>query len=161
MVVSLWHYLGRILPGLLLRDVFQSACDGTMGYGPFWEHFLGYWGASTTWPVNVLFLRYEEMLHNPMETVQRLAHFVGQPFSAAEVEAGVVRDIVELCSLENLRRMEANKTGYVNPQIKMPREALFRKGVAGDWKNHMTMEMASCMDQIIADRFAYTGLTFQ
>jgi hydroxyjasmonate sulfotransferase len=96
MVVSLWHCLGRILPGLLFQNVFQSACDGTMGYGPFWENLLGYWGASITWPDNVLFLRNEEMLHDPMETVQRLAHFVGQPFSAADVEDGVVRDIVEL-----------------------------------------------------------------
>jgi hydroxyjasmonate sulfotransferase len=57
--------------------------------------------------------------------------------------------------------MEANKTGYVNPQSKLPRESLFRKGVAGDWKNHMTMEMASRLDQIVADRFRHTGLSFQ
>ncbi|GJN05981.1 hypothetical protein PR202_ga23662 [Eleusine coracana subsp. coracana] len=161
MVVSLWHYMRRLTPDLPFQDLFDAACDGTTPYGPFWDHFLGYRGASIAWPDNVLFMFYEEMLRDPVQSVRRLACFVGQPFSAAEEEPGVVRDVLELCSLENLRSMEPNKTGYMNPHFKFPREALFRKGIAGDWKNHMTMEMARRMDEIIAHKFHHTGLTFQ
>lgn len=161
MVVSLWHYIQRISPQTTFRQTFDSACDGTTPWGPFWDHFLGYWGASITCPDNVLFMWYEKMLREPIESVKRLARFVGQPFSAAEVEANIVRDIVELCSLENLKSMDANKTGHVNPHFKFPREALFRKGIAGDWKSHMTMEMACRIDDIMADKFRNTGLTFQ
>jgi hydroxyjasmonate sulfotransferase len=162
MVVSRWHYLRRVLPGLPFQDLFDAACDGAISYGPFWDHFLGYWGASVTSPDNVLFVRYEELLRDPVETVRKLARFVGQPFSPAEEETGVVRGVVELCSLENLKSMEAaNKTGYMNPHLKIPREALFRKGIVGDWKRHMTTEMARRMDEIVADKFHHTGLTFQ
>ncbi|CAL5047117.1 unnamed protein product [Urochloa decumbens] len=160
MAVSMWHYFRRVYPELSLAETVDMACDGTMPFGPFWDHILGYWRAAVAWPENVLFLRYEEMLRDPDVSVRRLARFLGMPFSAEEEEAGVVRGIVELCSLGSLRGMEANRTGFVDPRVKFPREALFRKGVADDWKNHMTPEMARRMDGIIADKFRGTGLKF-
>ncbi|TKW20780.1 hypothetical protein SEVIR_4G111200v4 [Setaria viridis] len=161
MAVSLWHYFRRVHPGLTLGDIVDGACDGTTPGGPFWDHILGYWRASAARPENLLFLRYEDLLRDPSENVRRLARFVGLPFSAAEEDAGVVRGIVELCSLDSLRGMEANRTGYVDSRIKIPREALFRKGVSGDWKNHMTPEMVRRMDEIIADKLHASGITFQ
>jgi len=147
-----------VYPDLAFGEAVDMACDGTMPWGPFWDHVLGYWRASAARPESVLFLRYEELLRDPAGNVRRLARFVGLPFSAAEEEDGVVRGIVELCSLDSLRGMEANKAGYVDPRVKFPREALFRKGVAGGWKSHMTPEMACRMDGVAADKLRATGL---
>ncbi|CAL4931664.1 unnamed protein product [Urochloa decumbens] len=160
MVVSLWHYLRRVYPELSLAETVDIACEGTMPYGTFWDHILGYWRAAAAAPESVLFLRYEEMLRDPDESVRSLARFVGMPFSAAEEAAGVVRGIVQLCSLDSLRGMEANRTGYMDPRVMFPREALFRKGVADDWRSHMTPEMAHRVDGVVADKFRGTGLTF-
>ncbi|KAI5010606.1 hypothetical protein ZWY2020_012743 [Hordeum vulgare] len=161
MVVSLWHYLRRLQPDLPLADVSESVCGGAAMYGPVWDHILGYRSASTARPDSVLFLRYEELLRDPAKHVRKLARFVGLPFSGAEEEAGVVDDIVKLCSIGHLKTLEANKTGHVDPIFPIPREALFRKGVAGDWVNYMTPEMARRIDEIVADKFHTTGLTFQ
>jgi hypothetical protein len=158
--VSLWHFRRSAQPELPFSDTFESICNGDSTYGPFWEHVLGYWRASAACLEQVLFLRYEELLRDPAENVRRLARFVGMPFSEAEEEAGVVRGIVELCSLESLRSMEVNQKGLMNG-LGFPRKALFRKGVAGDWANHMTPEMARRMDEVVADKFRGTGLTFQ
>ncbi|KAL6658108.1 hypothetical protein ACP70R_003694 [Stipagrostis hirtigluma subsp. patula] len=160
MVVSLLHFFGRVYPGMSLRDVFESACDGAMMCGPFWDHIAGYRRAGESTPSNVLFLQYEDLLRDPAENVRRVAQFIGMPFSPAEEEDGIVGGIVELCSLGSLRGMEANKTGYVDPVVRIPRGALFRKGVAGDWMNHLTPEMAHRMDEILDNKFGATGLKF-
>ncbi|CAN6178561.1 unnamed protein product [Urochloa humidicola] len=161
MVVSMWHYYRRLYPEMSLGEVVDIACDGTMPFGQFWDHILGYWRAAAAAPENVLFLRYEELLGDPAENVRRLARFIGLPFSADEEEAGIVHGIVELCSLDSLRGMEAkNRTGYMDARFKFPREALFRKGVADDWRTHMTPEMAHRIDGVVADKFRGTGLAF-
>ncbi|KAJ1269935.1 hypothetical protein BS78_06G016100 [Paspalum vaginatum] len=146
MAVSTWHYFRRAYPEQAFSDVVDLLCDGTM------------LAAS---PGSVLFLRYEQLLLVPAENVRRLARSLGLPFSADEEKDGIVRGIVELCSLHSLSAMEPNRTGYVDPGLKLPRQVLFRKGMAGDWKNHMTPEMARRMDSIVADRFRTTGITFQ
>jgi hypothetical protein len=158
--VSLWQFRRSAHPETPFGDTFESICDGGSTYGPFWDHVLGYWRASAACPEQVLFLRYEELLRDPAANVRRLARFVGVPFSEAEEEAGAVRGIVELCSLGSLRNVEVNRTGLMDG-LGFPRKALFRKGVAGDWANHMTPEMARRMDEVVADKFRGTGLTFQ
>ncbi|CAM0958971.1 unnamed protein product [Alopecurus aequalis] len=157
-VVSLWHFGKRLLPELTFHDSFERVCSGVMHYGPIWAHILGYWRASVATPHTVLFLRYEELLRDPAENVRKLASFLGMPFSAAEEEAGIVADIVRLCSFGHLQSLEPNRTGSMGP---FPREALFRKGVAGDWVNHMTPEMARRLDDIFTDKIRVAGLTFQ
>ncbi|EEC80335.1 hypothetical protein OsI_22397 [Oryza sativa Indica Group] len=160
----------HLMPDVSFAETLESYRDDDGGakiYGPFWDHILGYWHASTSShastevPDNVLFLRYEELLRDPAGNVRKMARFVGLPFSEAEEEAGTVEAIVELCSLDRMRGFEANRTGYVDAQRKIPRETLFRKGVVGDWVNHMTPEMARRVDDIVADKFSGTGLTFK
>lgn len=155
MAVSLWHFRRSAHPELSFADTVESVFSGGNTYGPFWDHILGYWRASQS----VLFLRYEELLRDPAENVRKLARFVGLPFSEAEEEAGVVGGIVELCSLESLRSLEVNKRGYMDG-LNFPRKALFRKGVPGDWVNHMAPEMACRMDEIVGDKFSGSGLSF-
>ncbi|KAM3391016.1 hypothetical protein ACQJBY_012575 [Aegilops geniculata] len=161
MAVSAWHFLGRLQPDLAFSVVFESVCDGRMAFGPVWDHVLGYWRASTAMPDKVLFLRYEELLRDPAENVRKLARFLGMPFSAAEDEAGTVDSIVQLCSFGHLKSLDANKTGHLDPLLPVPRDALFRNGASGDWVNHMTPEMASRLDKIVADKMRGTGLNFQ
>uniref|UniRef100_A0A0E0LYX1 Sulfotransferase n=1 Tax=Oryza punctata TaxID=4537 RepID=A0A0E0LYX1_ORYPU len=160
MLVSFWHYFQQAV-GVTLAETFETFCNGAMVHGPFWDHILSYWRASKLRPDNVLFLRYEELLHDPASNVRKLAQFVSLPFSDVEEEVGIVDSIIELCSLNNLRNLEVNRTGYVNLKMNLRRETLFRKGVAGDWVNHMTPEMARRLDDIVKEKLSITGFTFK
>lgn len=160
MVVSLWHFLRRSNPGLSFADTFECVCDGAAVAGPVWDHALSYWRASLARPDRVLFLRYEDLLRDPAANVRRLAEFMGRPFSAAEEADGVVADVVELCSFDHMKALAVNKAGTAGRYHAMPRDAFFRKGVAGDWANHMTPEMAARLDDIVRDKLQGTGLAF-
>uniref|UniRef100_A0A0E0EJH7 Sulfotransferase n=1 Tax=Oryza meridionalis TaxID=40149 RepID=A0A0E0EJH7_9ORYZ len=118
--------------------------------------------ASKIDPGRVLFLKYEEVLRDPVNTIRELAQFVGQPFSDTEEEAGIVAEIVKLCSLESLRSQKANKEGIQGVYIKFSHDSYFRKGVEEDWRNHMTPEMAEMgehLDSIIREKLDGSGLT--
>ncbi|KAE8819802.1 Flavonol sulfotransferase-like protein [Hordeum vulgare] len=159
MLVSMWHFGNTIHP-CEFSELFESACEGRTTDGPVWDHVLGYWRASKAAPERVLFLRYEEMLLNPVDGVIKLAEFLGVPFSAADGAAGLPADIVKLCSIETMKGLEANRTGASGVFYKFPHEANFRKGVIGDWVNHMTPEMAQRLDAIVEDKLRGSGLSF-
>jgi hypothetical protein len=162
MVVSLWHFLRRADPDLSFAETFESVCDGTVAAGPVWDHVLSYWRASVARPDRVLFLKYEDLLRDTGANVRRLAEFMGRPFTAAEEAAGDVAAVVELCSFDGMKGLEVNKagSGTAGRYRAMPRDAFFRKGVAGDWANHMTPEMAARLDAIVREKLQGTGLDF-
>uniref|UniRef100_A0A0E0LTJ7 Sulfotransferase n=1 Tax=Oryza punctata TaxID=4537 RepID=A0A0E0LTJ7_ORYPU len=160
--VSAWHFIKRIKrvgSDVPFSEVYKSICDGTCACGPVWDHILGYWNASNVEPSRVLFLTYEHILQDPLGTVRRLAKFLGQPISEAEEETGVVANIVELCSLQSMKNQKVNKEGSQGIDVKFPNDAYFRKAVAGDWLNHMTLDMGQRLDSILNEKFDGSGLT--
>uniref|UniRef100_A0ACD5XXH1 Uncharacterized protein n=1 Tax=Avena sativa TaxID=4498 RepID=A0ACD5XXH1_AVESA len=158
-VASMWHFQKRAGADMSIQEMFETVCDGTSFGGPVWDHILGYWRASATEPHRVLFLTYEQVLQDPVGNVRKLAQFLGRPFSAGEEDDGIVARIVELCSLENLRNLEANKKGSQGVFLKFAHDSYFRKGVVGDWVNHLTPEMAGRLDAIVEEKFHGSGLT--
>ncbi|XP_047051901.1 cytosolic sulfotransferase 5-like [Lolium rigidum] len=164
MMVSLWHFTKAIVTSggrtYSFSDVLEWTCEGKSPYGPFWDHLLGYWRASKATPERVLFLKYEEMLADQVGTIRELARFLGVPFTTAEEAAGLPLDIAKLCSIDTMRGLDANKTGKSWQFFKFPNESFFRKGVVGDWVNHMTPEMARKVDAIVEEKLRGSGLTF-
>nr|ABG21957.1 Sulfotransferase domain containing protein, expressed [Oryza sativa Japonica Group]BAG92722.1 unnamed protein product [Oryza sativa Japonica Group] len=157
-LVSAWHFFRIIEPDLSFQEVFEAACDGKFLTGAIWDHIIGYWNACKANPEKVLFLVYEDLLRDPANIVRKLADFLGQPFSSTEEEAGLVTDIVRLCSFENLKSLEVNKMGEAS--FAFPNASYFRKGKAGDWKIHMTPEMVECFDTIVKEKMHGSGLVF-
>ncbi|XP_057802874.1 cytosolic sulfotransferase 5-like [Salvia miltiorrhiza] len=157
-LVSMRHFYTRVrMLDLMWAESFKLLCEGLSGYGPFWDHILGYWKQSLENPDRVLFLKYEDMKARPAAEVRRVAEFLGCPFSAEEVEAGEVDRILELCSFEVLSGLEVNKKGKLMV-TGVDKSAFFRRGEVGDWKNHLSPEMAERIDRIVAEKLSGSGL---
>ncbi|CAK7326416.1 unnamed protein product [Dovyalis caffra] len=158
--VSLWHFTNKLRPenwgANSLEETFDKFCRGVSLYGPFWDHVLGYWKESLERSQRVFFLRYEEMKNEPKIHLRRLSEFLGCPFSLEEENNGVLDEILELCSFENLSNLEVNKIGMLPSGEK--HEAFFRRGEVGDSMNFLTAEMLEKMDMITEQKFHGSGL---
>ncbi|RVX00415.1 Cytosolic sulfotransferase 1 [Vitis vinifera] len=136
-----------------LEEAFELFCKGISFYGPFWDHVLGYWKDSLASPQRILFMKYEDVKRDSLCQVKRLAEFMGFPFSSEEEGQGLIHEIMELCSFENLRNLKVNKTGAISVgNVSTGKDTFFRKGEVGDWKNHLTAEMADRTDRIMEEK---------
>ncbi|KAJ8763560.1 hypothetical protein K2173_002443 [Erythroxylum novogranatense] len=164
--VSMWLFLNKVMSRyrpteVSLQDAFEMFTKGASIFGPFWDHVLSYWNASLEAPYQVLFVMYENLQREPVAQVKRLAEFLDTPFSMEEEKAGVIQDIVKLCSFDNLNNLEVNKVdSNSDPSAIIKNSDFFRKGKVGDWKNYLTPEMAACLDQITAEKLRGSGLSF-
>ena len=163
--VSLFCFLEKLrderMKPISLEKALELFCKGISLYGPFWDHVLGYWKASLESPERVMFLRYEDMKRESSFHLKRLAEFMGCPFSTEEEKQGLVNEILEMCSFENLRNLEVNKTGrLITNSSQVENHRFFRKGEVGDWKRHLTDEMVEGIDKLIDQKLAGSGLAF-
>ncbi|KAL8225279.1 hypothetical protein R6Q57_017836 [Mikania cordata] len=108
----------------------------------------------------ILLLKYEDMKQDTAGSVKRLAEFTGYPFSIEEEKAGVIENIIKLCSFENLSNLEVNKSGSCRPRpsVTIENRALFRKGKVGDWRHYLTEEMKEKIDKLMDEKLGHTGL---
>jgi len=163
-LVSRWHFENKIVEGsnIELDKAFSMFCEGFSPSGPFWDHCLEYWKESLARPDEVLFLKYEEIKSNPEQVVRQLAKLLGVPITQEEESAGVVQEVVNLCSFDNLTSLKVNQTGGVDHgnKIFVENSVFFRKGKVGDWANHMSEEMGEKIDRVIQEKLKGSGLAF-
>ncbi|XP_049404947.1 cytosolic sulfotransferase 5-like [Solanum stenotomum] len=154
-IISMWHFFNnrkRLEDLFSLEEVVEYFCKGVHLYGPFFEHVLEYWEESKKKPQKILFLKYEDLKIDPKKEVAKIALFLGKSFGNEED----LEIVLNKCSLERLKNLEVNKSGSIFSYIH--NSAYFRKGVVGDWKNHMTPEMEEQLDKITKLKLQGSGL---
>ncbi|KAL3609302.1 hypothetical protein D5086_000322 [Populus alba] len=143
----------------IIDEGFENICRGVQSYGPFWNSVLSYWKASLERPDKVLFLKYEDLKEDIILNLKRLAEFLGFPFTEEEEKEGVIEEISRLCSFDNLKDLEVNRSGVRSSGFS--NSAFFRKGEVGDWGNHLSPSMAERFWKIVEEKLDGSGLTFK
>ncbi|KAK8549230.1 hypothetical protein V6N13_008907 [Hibiscus sabdariffa] len=164
MFISLWNFISKLRyqsqePPLSLDEAFDKFYRGTYAFGPFFEHVLGYWKASQENPNKILFLKYEDLKEDISCQLKHLAMFLGVPFTEEEEKQGVVEEIANICSFEELKELGVNNKGL--HAFGVPNEIFFGKGKVGDWSNYLTPSMVERMEKLIQEKLVNSGLTFK
>ncbi|MED6211755.1 hypothetical protein PIB30_076676 [Stylosanthes scabra] len=162
-VLSSWIFLNKVkpedLPTLTLEEAFEMYCDGKIGYGPSWNHMLGYWNESKARPEKILFLKYEDLKKDINFHVKKLGEFLGCPFTIEEENKGLIESIIKLCSFENMKELEVNKSGTFGSNFE--NKYLFRKAEIGDWVNYFSPSMVEKLSKILQEKLNGSGLSFE
>ncbi|KAF7129939.1 hypothetical protein RHSIM_Rhsim10G0059200 [Rhododendron simsii] len=156
-LISLWHfensiYLGQKREPQPLEDIVTSFCEGSVTFGPYFDHVLGYQKESLERPEKFFFITYEELKSDPNVHVKRLAEFLGCPFVGEDMEEQV-EEVVRSCSIETLKKHEVNNSSVVPSWTIVPYKSLFRKGQVGDHMNYLTNDMIEQIDAITREKF--------
>ncbi|MFL0801144.1 MAG: sulfotransferase domain-containing protein [Agarilytica sp.] len=107
------------------------------------QHLLTWSAHVASWqnaPLNVKFVRYEDMIYNPIPTFTGIANFLALPNSEEAVRASV-----DACQFEKLK-MQENDTVFKEKPQNAP--CFFRKGQVGDWQSCLSVEQ---IDRVIRD----------
>ncbi|CAN1783969.1 Flavonol 3-sulfotransferase, partial [Linum perenne] len=87
---------------------------------------------------------YEDLRRDPKPQVRELASFLGKPFGDDDdVE---VEDIIWRSSFDRLKDLDVTN------------DLFFRRGEVGDWRNHLTAEVAKRIDDVTRVKFRSCGL---
>ncbi|KAJ3682269.1 hypothetical protein LUZ60_014842 [Juncus effusus] len=162
--ISLWHFVNKLREKdgkekVSLEEALEQFCNGVSMFGPYWDHVLGYWNGHKERTQQVLFMKYEEIRQDPVREVKRLAEFCGCGFREEEKRERVVEKIVTMCGLNNLVNLEVNKSGETElVHGSVENNMFFRRGVVGDWMNHLSSELAHRIDEISKTKFEGCGL---
>ncbi|TVT99162.1 hypothetical protein EJB05_55512, partial [Eragrostis curvula] len=119
---------------------------------------MRYWKQSVIEHDRILFLKYDEMMADPTKHVKMLAEFLRVPFTSEEERANVPEEVVRLCSFDNLKGLHS--AGRSDRVGGLPMDNFFRSGKVGDWRNHLTEEMATKLDRIVEKKLKGSGLAF-
>ncbi|XWS08243.1 hypothetical protein CRYUN_Cryun41cG0063100 [Craigia yunnanensis] len=160
-IVSMWHF-ATSRPERAdwpLEECIEQYCRGEEGYGPFWDHVLGYWKQSLEKPNKVLFIKYEDMKEKPVPYIKKMAEFMGFPFSMEEEKSGILEEIAKFCSLSNLKDLEVNKNGSLETMT-LQTKSFFRKGQVGDYVNYLSSSAVERLSKIVEEKLSGSGLTF-
>ncbi|XP_028786374.1 cytosolic sulfotransferase 12-like [Neltuma alba] len=160
--VSTWHFANNLRSEtrgqIRIEDSFDKLCKGTIGFGPYWDHILGYYKEGLERPEEVMFLRYEELKGEPIRVLKKLAEFLGFGFSKDEEKGNVMENILKLCSFENLSNLDVNKRGKV--WFGIENKTFFRHGEVGDFKNFLASDMIHRLNLITQEKLEKHGLKF-
>lgn len=147
--VSYFHFINSIPFAHVEKwnDYFRFFINGQCTFGDYFTHTAEWWGQRKR--DNIFFITYEELKKDTAAGIRRLAKYLEKELTDEQVQA-----IVEATSISNMKKTSC-KAG---PQMA---DAFFRKGVIGDWKNYLTDEQRTILDQQSKKYLESIGLKFK
>lgn len=138
------------------HEFFKYWMRGEVECGDYFDWCLSWWEHKDD--PNNLFILYEDMKSDPHKEIMRMAAFIGREY-AEKLSANnnkILEKIVKETSFsetkEQLIKSSANQSGETSVNVNA------RKGIIGDWKNHMNDHESLFVDQKFHQKFSGTGL---
>ena len=154
--VSYYNHKKLMMPSPVApswQDFIKTIIEGKGHYGPFYDHFMGWWAHRDA--PNILILTYEQMKRNPRTAVTSIASFLGYSLTDE-----VIDKIVIDTSFDKMKDNKAANKEYFTELSGSGNLAFMRKGVIGDWRNVFTPEQSAMMDAVVEEKMKGSGLVF-
>uniref|UniRef100_A0A8C3U2M0 Sulfotransferase n=1 Tax=Catharus ustulatus TaxID=91951 RepID=A0A8C3U2M0_CATUS len=148
-LVSLFHF-ARIFrpyrdPGSL-GDFMDKFLQGDVPFGSWFQHVRGW--LQLRGRENFFWISYEELQQDLRGSVQRLCSFLCHPLSPAALDAVVTNASFAAMSHNPMSNFSLSP-GFILDQNRGP---FLRKGISGDWRNHLSPEQSRRFDLVYREQ---------
>ncbi|XP_026547180.1 amine sulfotransferase-like, partial [Notechis scutatus] len=125
---------------------FERFLAGKVPSSLWLDHIEG-WCAHKS-DFNILFLSYEDMKKDLRSSVLQICNFLGRELTEKEVD-----DVVDKATFDNMKMDPRANYNLMAPTVADSSKGVFlRKGIVGDWKNHMTVAQSEKFDRVFKER---------
>ncbi|KAG8192699.1 hypothetical protein JTE90_009723 [Oedothorax gibbosus] len=180
---SFFHHT-KMLPGFgfwngTFDEFFEVFMEGEVEYGDYFDHLLS-WYPHRNDP-NVFYTTFENMKNNASAVTLDLAKFLGEEYiEAIEKDSAVLDNILLYSGLDYMKKNEIWNPKYITESKQelfdsydgfrygdefletldapkdLPDTIFVRKGVVGDWKNHLSPEQNERLERRFLERLKGT-----
>uniref|UniRef100_A0A1A7YRF2 Sulfotransferase n=1 Tax=Iconisemion striatum TaxID=60296 RepID=A0A1A7YRF2_9TELE len=154
---SSFHYFGStsflVNPGPQ-SEFLLKFLDGKVLFGSWFDHVKGWLKSEDK--QHIFYISYEEMIKDLKDSVTRIARFLEKP-----LDAEVIESITNRCLFENMKKNNmSNYSAVPSEYMDQTKSEFLRKGVAGDWKNQLTVAEAELFDAAYKEKMKDVKYTF-
>ena len=153
--VSYWHHVSMIEEDYPWEKHFGMFTSPECMWGTWFDHVLGWWKHNDA--SNILFVKYEDMLSDPLTHVRTVANFIGIENATDEL----IRVVTEKSSFRKMKDDSSCNYDWLMGKVFSGDSSFIRKGVVGNWKQQFSAEESKHLDDIFSEKMSGSGLTFQ
>ncbi|XP_015273666.1 PREDICTED: sulfotransferase family cytosolic 2B member 1-like [Gekko japonicus] len=147
-IFKLWKDLGT------MEELLKDFLSGNVPFGSWFDHVKGWLPMKDR--DNVFFITYEELQQDLRGSVERICHFLGKELNSQQIDS-----VVENASFQKMKDNKmSNFTIVGESYIDHEKGKLLRKGISGDWKNHLTVAQSELFDHVYQENMRGVSMTF-
>ncbi|XP_060029096.1 sulfotransferase 2A1-like [Erinaceus europaeus] len=129
-----------------LQAHFECFMQGNVCYGSWFEHTRGW--MSMKGKENYLLLSYEELKRDTRSTIEKICQFLGKNLEPEEINS-----VLKHSSFQAMRDNKmTNYTILDDAYFNLNNGPFLRKGISGDWRNHLTVAQAEAFDRAFQEK---------
>ncbi|XP_033014612.1 sulfotransferase 2B1-like [Lacerta agilis] len=137
-----------------VEEFMERFLSGEVEYGSWFDHVKGW--VEMKEKANIFFNTYEELQQDLRGSVQKICHFLGKELNSQQIES-----VVENASFQKMKNNKMSNFSLVPENIFDHTKAkLMRKGISGDWKNHLAVAQSEYFDHVYWENMRGVNMTF-
>ncbi|KAF4076018.1 hypothetical protein AMELA_G00225540 [Ameiurus melas] len=157
-VVVSFFYFHQMASFLHDPGTFEEFTDGFLAgnviFGKWTDHVKSW--KNTDLGDRILYITYEEMIQDLRGIIRRILCFLNR-----ELSEDALKRVTEQCQFKTMKQNKMSNFSMISPEImNSSKSPFFRKGIAGDWKNHFSPELEAKFNAFISEELKGTNITF-
>ncbi|KAM9302378.1 sulfotransferase 2B1-like [Gastrophryne carolinensis] len=150
-----FHKMAEFLPDPgTFEEFLDRFLEGKVHYGSWFDHVKGWYSQRKN--LDFFYITYEDLQKDLRRCIKKLCGFLGCPLYTQEVNK-----VEQHCRFSVMsQNVMVNYTLIPNQILNHQQSKFMRKGVVGDWKQHMTPEQSDAFDKTFQEKMDSCDLRF-